>query len=937
MKRVKKIYQIIFILSLVLIGLSTIGIAQDTNYPSSYDLRNINGKSYVTPVKNQNPWGTCWSFSNTSAAETSALLKGAPSNIDLSERSLAWFNSRMQKNQGAPDNSFEGYYSFNTQDVPEGVGGQTYAAFNNGGDNILALNQLSTWYGSNTEANAPYKNDEGLMTNNEYAEQGTWSLPYNMFYEQQIHLQNGETVFGESVPASNGKGLINNGNPEYLEDWIKQNMLKHGSIPILYYDEDEFRNTEHASYYCSDGAGKDVNHAVTVVGWDDNYPASNFNTQPPGNGAYIIKNSWGTDFGDEGYFYMSYYDQGLGNCAWLDVETPNIQGGYSYDNIYQYDFLGTKYSDNYNYLLNNMKNSGMVAGEASYASIFTADHREELEAVSANNPIPLDPDESVTTNIKVYVLNENYTSPTDGELVASGSTKFNYIGIHTVELSNSVELPEGTVFSVVETAVVNTPDSNGTMQQVPLLAFELGLENSIDAPLQGPDGQEIGLTLQSFDAKALPGQSFIKGLNGNAWQDVTSDAVVNNNKIHYSVITPQNGVNAPNKIVYGNALIKAYTTDLEIVPPKPVQPEVDFINLTPESTVLSTLPGNTNSVTIDASFEPEGAYVDIDNLQWFASGGISMQVDPSNLSVTVTALEEGYGVIECTNGAQLGMAIINVTNQPIIADSIQVVNTSPDYFDIQFKNVNPNPAFAQKVQADNLSVFVWSETNQSDINAKVVNREDGTNNFILRNVPVNDTAVNNYFINADSIIINAYANIGGNLYWLGYTDAKWNANETITTSSPGNNHFITYITYGQNIGFVKPSTFYPAGSNSEVGNGIIGMENSKHLEGVRISSNLDGIDLSPSVYSQGVGWIDGSDGEYTGTMWQNRPIEAIKLAATPDYQSLFGPTPVAFQYRAYIEGQGWTDYATVNTDTSVGIPNSGHPLLAIEVRLISTK
>ena len=52
--------------------------------PSTFDLRNVNGKSYVTSVKNQSPYGTCWTFASIGALESNYLMQGGTT-LDLSE------------------------------------------------------------------------------------------------------------------------------------------------------------------------------------------------------------------------------------------------------------------------------------------------------------------------------------------------------------------------------------------------------------------------------------------------------------------------------------------------------------------------------------------------------------------------------------------------------------------------------------------------------------------------------------------------------------------------------------------------------------------------------------------------------------------------------------------------------------------------------------
>ena len=88
--------------------------------------------------------------------------------------------------------------------------------------------------------------------------------------------------------------------------------------------------------YCYIGTKK-PNHDVVIIGWDDNYSKDNFSVSLEGNGAFICVNSWGDRFGDDGLFYVSYYDSNIGihNVVYTRVEDND-----NYDNIYQSDLCG---------------------------------------------------------------------------------------------------------------------------------------------------------------------------------------------------------------------------------------------------------------------------------------------------------------------------------------------------------------------------------------------------------------------------------------------------------------------------------------------------------------------------------------------------------------------------------------------------------------------
>ena len=116
-------------------------------------------------------------------------------------------------------------------------------------------------------------------------------------------------------------------------------------------------------------AARGTNHEVLIVGWDDNYPAANFATTPPGNGAFLVKNSWGTGWGSSGYFYVSYYDTKFASDSNPSAVFDNAEATSNYSGIYQYDPLGdcTEY--------------GFSSSTGWFANVFTAQATASLSAV----------------------------------------------------------------------------------------------------------------------------------------------------------------------------------------------------------------------------------------------------------------------------------------------------------------------------------------------------------------------------------------------------------------------------------------------------------------------------------------------------------------------------------------------------------------------------
>ncbi|MBP3806974.1 MAG: hypothetical protein ILA13_01000 [Eubacterium sp.] len=326
----------------------------------------------VTPVRNQGVYGTCWAFASLGALES----------ISLPMEENIYSVDHMSMNNGF------------SLDLSEG------------GEHTMSLAYLASWEGPVYEADDEYGDGETDP-----------DLTAVKHLKEAIIIDNEE------------------------QDKIKSAIFKYGGIETSLYMEmsygdfeSEYYNKDTCSYYY-DGEEK-PNHDLVVVGWDDDYPKENFTPEPSCNGAYICKNSWGEEFGDKGYFYVSYADANI--CKKSIVYTKLTEPD-NYDNIYQSDILGW------------VGQMGFDKDEAYFANVYTAESDEVLKAVSFYATGP-------NTNFSVYVVTdyEDMSSLNGGRRqIGKGETR--YAGYYTVDITQDIELKKGQKYAIIVS--VKTPGS----------------------------------------------------------------------------------------------------------------------------------------------------------------------------------------------------------------------------------------------------------------------------------------------------------------------------------------------------------------------------------------------------------------------------------------------------------------------------------------------
>ena len=359
--------------------------------PASY---NGYEEGKLPPVRNQGYEGACWSFSAIGAVEADLIRDGSRgTDVDFSELQLAYFSSHTYTD---PKNG-------NAGDSAVYIGSGNY--LDNGGNTTIAYRSLANMVGPVNESDVPYSSGSKQVPDNRYA------------------------VSSDAAQVI-GAYRINRQD----RDSIKQAILDHGAVEAPFFattgtytiGDETYKvgySWENGAFY---GTYPKANHSILLVGWNDAFPKENFlsSCQPPEDGAWLVRNSWGYEGYDlPGYFWLSYCDQSIQSSDYTAYDATNDV----FDNCYAFDsvpFPGTVIS---------VKGKADSTVTTTLKENFTVDEAELIEAIGF---------ETGSVNLSVTA------TVTDGKNTTSGSLQTTYAGFYVITLDNPLPVYDQTEVTV---------------------------------------------------------------------------------------------------------------------------------------------------------------------------------------------------------------------------------------------------------------------------------------------------------------------------------------------------------------------------------------------------------------------------------------------------------------------------------------------------------
>ena len=489
---------------------------EDKVIPSSYDLRNVDGKNYVSPVGNQGNMGLCWTFGTTGAAESYLLKKG-----DTSYNSSSNLFSQRQIDYATANNGIKDYKSEYKSFIDRGLGdgGNFYVS------TVALANGVSLYNSNNFKAysDTDYEKMELMdvlsYSKSDYEVNGTINMPINAYRASDDNLTADEKVKREN----------------YLNS-VKSYLMKYGTAYVSTYmgcshNDSTLNSTLIDAYACSFTGG----HAMSIIGWDDDieykYCVSNnqhysYNSNcsdvVSGKGVWIIKNSWGNY--NTPYLYLTYDSYSSSISFITDMSSKDEK---NWDN---------------NYILGSNVSNGKDMLYRMYSTKLKGNEKLEKIKFMTN---------SIDGEFDVLVRDVN------GKIITkrvSSSTP----SLVTVDFSN-----DNVVLNTNSLAQIKASNSTSVfIDNVSFFTSNTTDGVSVDfSKYEGKSFNSKNIRLYS-DTKGIPsGTNIVYRLYNSSNEEVSSGYSVSNN------VVAENNINANlyfDSINSGNYVVKAFYNDNEI-------------------------------------------------------------------------------------------------------------------------------------------------------------------------------------------------------------------------------------------------------------------------------------------------------------------------------------------------------------------------------------
>ncbi|MDE6853196.1 MAG: hypothetical protein K2J67_12060, partial [Lachnospiraceae bacterium] len=378
-----------------------------SDLPDYYDPR---GTEDETPIRDQTDTGACWAFGALKSLEGNGIVQGlyTTEEADFSENHLAWYTYTRLQDSTNP--LYGDYMKTSTSDLR--LFGKPATVYDEGGNALFATFTLANGWGAAEEEEAPFATGAEMTKAMEAL---------------------GDSIRDHSVMRLTSAECYDEASREEIKQAVLDNKAVDVSLhypttrleqkQYMYQDEDT------CSLYSDAYDGNGANHCVSIVGWDDSY--TTFCQQPEQSGAWLIANSYGEDYNDNGYFWVSYYDTSL--CEYYTFQGVSAD---TYSTTFQYDGAGWR-----EYLSSEQ--------DIRIANVFTneTDQPQELSAVSFYTLV-----DSQSYEVQIY-RNLGTNGPLDGEWVGRCTTEdvAKYDGYHTAELQQPIIVAPGERFSAIVT------------------------------------------------------------------------------------------------------------------------------------------------------------------------------------------------------------------------------------------------------------------------------------------------------------------------------------------------------------------------------------------------------------------------------------------------------------------------------------------------------